>query len=299
MSCLKPSLFLLALIAIVTAHAQTNSFNGAWSGRLGQMDKPWLFDLELVFNVQGNIITGTSKIMAHDGSNTSALLSIKGSVKGNKLSFTDISIQKENNTNGYVHWCKKVYSGDITYTEDSIIISGKWENDGRKGFHNMKIENDLSCFPGDFRVSRSNGNTRVEQTDTLPLKVVLLNASSNQPASDTIFRDRTRNLKERIQVVSDSLKLFFYDNGQIDDDTITVYYNKQLLLDKQRISGKAIILKVHIQPNSENEIIMFADNEGSIPPNTAVVVFTDNGVKHKIKIDSNKKQNGTVILWRR
>ena len=105
-------------------------------------------------------------------------------------------------------------------------------------------------------------------------------------------------MKKKIEVFSDTLELNFYDNGDIDGDTITVYYNKKMILNKQRLSDKPVTVKIEVNEKSENEIIMFADNLGSIPPNTAILIFEDKGVRHEVKIDSNLKSSGSVYLYK-
>ena len=110
---------------------------------------------------------------------------------------------------------------------------------------------------------------------------------------------RKIEVKKRIEVLSDSIELNFYDNGDIDNDTITVYYNKQMILNKQRLSDRPVTVKINVSEKSENEIVMFADNLGSIPPNTAILIFEDKGVRHEVKIDSNLKSSGSVYIYRK
>jgi hypothetical protein len=114
----------------------------------------------------------------------------------------------------------------------------------------------------------------------------------------TVFLDRKVNLQKTINVISDSIDFKFYDNGEFDHDTITVYYNKVPVLRKQCLGSRALVLRLPIITNSDNELIMFADNLGSIPPNTALLKFIDNGKWHEITIDSDKKSSGSIIIRR-
>ena len=66
-----------------------------------------------------------------------------------------------------------------------------------------------------------------------------------------------------------------YDNGEIDNDTVSIFYNKKLLISHKRLSDKPIELNIELDENTTiHEITLYADNLGSIPPNTALVVVT-------------------------
>jgi hypothetical protein len=41
---------------------------------------------------------------------------------------------------------------------------------------------------------------------------------------------------------------------------------------------------------------MFADNLGSIPPNTALMIITDGSKRHEVRLSSNLEKNGTVRI---
>lgn len=114
--------------------------------------------------------------------------------------------------------------------------------------------------------------------------------------STTTFRERKIEVKEKFDVVSDSLTLNFSDKGQTDGDIITVYYNKKLILEKHSLVSKAYPVKVAVLPNQDNEIIMYAENEGRIPPNTALLKFNDNGKLRQVMINSDTQSSGTIIL---
>lgn len=43
-----------------------------------------------------------------------------------------------------------------------------------------------------------------------------------------------------------------------------------------------------------NELTMYADNLGSIPPNTALMVVTDGEKRYEVRISSDLKKSGTI-----
>src|SRR5206468_6966531 len=86
-----------------------------------------------------------------------------------------------------------------------------------------------------------------------------------------------------IKVDTGMIRLDFYDNGIIDGDSITVRVNKQVILSHQRLTEKPITVYVRVDvQNTFQEIEMVAENEGSIPPNTALLIITAGTKKYEL-----------------
>jgi hypothetical protein len=70
-----------------------------------------------------------------------------------------------------------------------------------------------------------------------------------------------------------NIRLEVFDNGIIDSDTVSVFYNGKLILGHKLLSAKAIVIPILLDERTTlHEITLFAENLGSIPPNTALVV---------------------------
>jgi hypothetical protein len=85
-----------------------------------------------------------------------------------------------------------------------------------------------------------------------------------------------------------------YDNGQVDGDTISIFLNQELILYKKGLSEKPIVLEIPVQLSKDYELIMFAENLGSIPPNTALMVFTSGKKKYEIYLSSTEIKSSAV-----
>ena len=113
------------------------------------------------------------------------------------------------------------------------------------------------------------------------------------------FKERKNIVADEIEVESDSLKVDFYDNGEIDGDSISVFFNNQLLAFSQILSTRSVHFDLTLDPTKEiNELSMFADNLGSIPPNTALMIVDDGKKKHEIRLSSTLQNNGTIRIKR-
>lgn len=93
------------------------------------------------------------------------------------------------------------------------------------------------------------------------------------------------------------ITLKFYDNGEIDNDSISVYRNNELILSKQRLSAKPIELKINLENSGGTaDIIMMAENLGTIPPNTALMIVEAGKLRQEVRLSSDLKKNAKVIF---
>lgn len=121
-----------------------------------------------------------------------------------------------------------------------------------------------------------------------------------RPASYSQFLSRKNEYANEIEVDSDSIQVSFYDNGNVDHDTITVYLNQQPIVVAQELTLRAINLSVVLDSLREsNEICMFANNLGTYPPNTAILVIIDGSKRHEVVLSSTLEKNAAVRLKRK
>ncbi len=129
-----------------------------------------------------------------------------------------------------------------------------------------------------------------KKTDTLPRALV-------EPEKPAIkLENRKNELVREITVDNDSLSVTLYDNAEIDGDSITLIYNDKILTTHQRLTDKPLtfVIKISRGAGSRNELVMYAENLGSIPPNTALMVIYDGKKRYELNIKSTEKTNGSV-----
>ena len=114
-------------------------------------------------------------------------------------------------------------------------------------------------------------------------------------AKEVPIEKRNNDLIRQITVDHDSIMVTLYDNGEIDGDSITLIYNDKILTTHQRLTDKPLTFFIKIAPgNSRNELVMYAENLGSIPPNTALMIINDGDKRYEVNVNSTKKSNGSV-----
>lgn len=100
--------------------------------------------------------------------------------------------------------------------------------------------------------------------------------------------------------VSDSLMLTLYDNGTVDGDTVSVLMNGQLIFAQQGLSTTAAKKTIHIPAGTDSvSLVMFAENLGSIPPNTGLLIVEDGERRYEVRFSADLSSNSKIVLRRK
>lgn len=117
------------------------------------------------------------------------------------------------------------------------------------------------------------------------------------PAPPTILRTRENTVVKRIEAEPGEITINLYDNGEIDGDTVSIYHNNVLLMAHARLSQKPVSIRIAMdEAHPYHEIVMVAENLGSIPPNTSLMVVTAGATRQEVFISSNEQRNAKVVL---
>ena len=133
--------------------------------------------------------------------------------------------------------------------------------------------------------------------DTLqPKKADTIKAPVHVPViAKPVLEKRNNELVKEFTVDHDSISVTLYDNGIVDGDTITLVYNDSILTTHKMLTEKPLTFWIKIKPgNQRNELQMYAENLGSIPPNTALMIIYDGNKRYEVNIKSTEKTNGSV-----
>ncbi len=151
----------------------------------------------------------------------------------------------------------------------------------------------ISEFKENYQVWTPSYNDTLVAATITPTKVI-------NYVTESEYIKRENVVTYELEAESDTLKIDVYDNGEIDGDVISVFFNKQLILANQKLTHKSIRIKLPLDTTKTfNEISMFAENLGLIPPNTALMVITDGKEKYELKVTSNLEKNATIRIKRK
>ncbi|MCU7549125.1 hypothetical protein OCK74_08360 [Chitinophagaceae bacterium LB-8] len=111
----------------------------------------------------------------------------------------------------------------------------------------------------------------------------------------TVTRSRQNELAQTITVKQKDLVIRIYDNGEIDDDTISIYLDNKMLLANQRLTASPITINLKMdEDNSEHTLVMVAENMGRFPPNTSLMIVQDGDKRYQVRITSTEQKNAMV-----
>lgn len=120
------------------------------------------------------------------------------------------------------------------------------------------------------------------------------------PTIEEKFVTRKKILVKEIPVTGDSVELRFYDNAEIDGDSISLFLNDRLIFQHIRLLGSAYTIKLAVNElNSSNELIMVAENLGSIPPNTSYMVALVGEKRYEARLESTEGSSAMVRFVKR
>lgn len=109
--------------------------------------------------------------------------------------------------------------------------------------------------------------------------------------------ERRNKEQSRIQVSDKNLVLNVYDNATNDGDTVSIFYNDKLILSHQRLSEKPIVINITLDEKiTEHKIVLYAENLGSIPPNTALVIAYAGGKRYELFSRASLDENAVLVF---
>jgi hypothetical protein len=253
--------------------------NGVWKGTLTQGAGGCYpqYSLELQINFSNNNISGK----AYDYFDTAKFVKMNFTGKYNPQTKRLVLIETkviQSNIPIDCAPCMKTY--DLTYSKNGIVemLTGDWKG------HILGRAN--SCPPGKIMLKKtdhSDFEVDIDQSDTL---AELQKTLRLQP--------RMTQLLKTLVVDSPKIKIELYDDGVVDNDTISVFINNKLILYRQMLSEKPITIYFNAFPQTEYELLMYADNLGLIPPNTALMVVTAGSKRFEVFLSSSEQKSAAV-----
>jgi hypothetical protein len=111
------------------------------------------------------------------------------------------------------------------------------------------------------------------------------------------FVKREKVFIKEIPISGDSIELRFYDNAEIDGDSISLFLNGILLKQNIKLAAKPYIIKLALSDLKEtNELVMVAENLGTIPPNTSYMVAIVKEERYDAYLASSEGSSAMIRL---
>ena len=115
-----------------------------------------------------------------------------------------------------------------------------------------------------------------------------------EKSAPAAYENRATKEVKVLQVKNSKVRVDIYDDGEIDNDIVSVYFNKNLVVGNKSLTDKAYSFTVDLVEGKTNELVLYADNLGNIPPNTALMIITDGANRYEVRLAADLKNNAAI-----
>lgn len=112
-----------------------------------------------------------------------------------------------------------------------------------------------------------------------------------------VLVERENRLVRTITTSEENIQINIFDNGTIDNDTISLYHNNSLMISNAKLDIRPLTLKIRCsRTDNRHELVMVAENLGEIPPNSAMMVITAGKERYEVFLASDEQRNAKVVI---
>ncbi len=76
---------------------------------------------------------------------------------------------------------------------------------------------------------------------------------------------------------------------------MSVYVDNRQVINHAMLTDRPLIVTIHLDENNNyHEVVMVAENEGEIPPNTSLMIVKAGDKEYEVRITSTEQKNAVV-----
>ncbi|MBA2744587.1 MAG: hypothetical protein H0U44_00030 [Flavisolibacter sp.] len=304
---MKPICLLLLLFFCGPTSAQ--KISGFYTGTLYNDSSKLVQQYELALSEYRGKITGYSYVtFVSNDTFYYGIRKVKAQIDGDNLVVEDDKFLAHNFPESPAKGVKRLFVIPINRQDSLIDLNGTWQTNRTKQYYSI---------PGKVELSRSTDSaksalfTHLREMDEMRTPAQATNQkpktnSTKPPAASKELKPAEiipvdKRIKKELaifEVTGDSLQLSFYDNGVIDGDSVSVYINGEKIIDAARLTAIAIRKNIVVQQDAF-EIVLVAENLGSIPPNTGLLMIRDGDKIYQLHFAADLKTNASIRIIRK
>ena len=185
----------------------------------------------------------------------------------------------------------------LFFGADNKEATGEWKQTNKTTIQ-LTLQQGKTFLKKEDDPSKSGLIKILERKNTVKVD----DGKTTEPANrDSVkLASRPRNILRTIVLDTDSVTIELYDDGLIDGDSVSVFFNNSVLLNKVGLTDKALKQTLRLPVSADGIVLtMFAENEGSIPPNTGLLIIRSADAKHEIRFSSDTKKSAAIELRRK
>lgn len=285
-------LFLSILLCNCTSLNGQDFVKGLWIGSIKEQGTIYSYTLEVHSIIDGQV----KGVSISENNSFYCSTEFSGEIKNNQIEITENKVIKTNYKNK-----SEICLMTLKLGLNDNILSGKFtsrnslnKNCGN-GFVSLRLKGKDST-----QMKNSFDNNQVS-TQVIS-KILSNNIDSLKPTGtskpiSTFINSRKIDLTNELIIPADSVRIEIYDNGIIDGDQVTLLVNKEVIIKSKIISDKPIEFDLLKRNGTDFLIEFFAENLGSIPPNTGLIIIKHNMYRKELTFASDfQKTNAIKII---
>jgi archaellum component FlaF (FlaF/FlaG flagellin family) len=304
------SRFLLIAILLISLNSNAQSVFGYWYGyaNVKSSNAANNYLVELILNPEKGYVSG---VLNYYFRNSYRSLKVQGNydVRTRTLSMYDIPLTYFGSRSNFEVDCMMNMRGTLRISKSDSVLIGNFTSLPKYKYtcpdvsFNLTFNADISKRDSVLNAIRNFKETnqlwQPSAFDTLPAIAVVPHKVINY-VLDKAMPERQVEIAKDLEVESDTVEVDFYDNGEVDGDSIAVFFNKQLVAYHLKLSSRSIHFVFTLDKTKDsNELMMFAENLGGIPPNTALMIVDDGKNKHQIRLSSSLEKSAAIRISRK
>lgn len=274
----------ILLFTLFGLQASAQNVSGQWIGKLTQIDGGLVTEYRFRMEIRqaGRKLIGTSYVSIPDRPELFAEMSFEGNLTEKGIAFSEKKVLRQEIIMLW-EWCIK--EGDLrldTIGGNIWVLEGPWKGGPAT----------LDCPPGKIRLEKE---VRVPEQ-----KVVIPDSNQVIKVTDPVVENgpevggRKVAVDQTVEVAEEELRLLIWDADKQDGDIISLNFNDQWVLENYRLKNKKHEVVVKVVPGKDNTLVLYALNQGRIPPNTAAVMFWDGKQYQKMRMQSDLEKSGAI-----
>lgn len=301
-------IIIVILFALSFSQADAQKIEGSWFGNANVLltgsHNNYLFELNL--KEDDGVVKG---VIGYYFRNSYQTFRVKGTYNRTRreiyIKNIPVTYYQASSTAGVE--CVMDLVAMVSISKVSKNLKGVFTSHGKYKYTCPEISFDFAYGIAVPKVDQQGGVSKIWKP--LPEEVVARPTAITQPRLDSPslssrliadFNRRKEVIGQELFVDADSIRVTVYDNGDVDGDSVSLFYNKIPVSTRQSLSERGVNVYVALDSTREyNDISMYAENLGRIPPNTALMVITDGINRYEVFLSSSLTQNATVRLRRR
>lgn len=286
--------YFLIMFLLTQFRAGAQDINGVWEGNYKNflnIAKPQKLVVELeLYN--DSLVTGASHLYYRNNKYEHYRISGVYRKRDSTIRFSEDSVIAVK-LGLLADYCTGDYTMKLTVTDTLLRFDGRWKDNTSKF---------LGCPSTGVwlqkRIQKDSLAARRIEAESLPGMSMRDTVRIIRPPVISNRRSDIQSIIEINKSDIDSIRIDIYDNGTVDQDSVSVYLDDQLLVPPSFISTNPISRVIHIDPAKPfAKIRLVAISLGSIPPCTALLVVTTRKKRYEVNLSSSFESNGVLEFF--